>query len=180
MTVGRWRADWARWALGALGSLVGCSQDPQLDAWHGAIAVETVEATAADGCDAERAPVDPPAPYLFVAVDRGVPDIASLYWCDEADACGAPADTVWLTEALTERHLAGALTTVLPFAGLCAIEWVDVVADQQGDPASVSLVVRSGQFEDLALDEDDCYAYADGVAGDVCTSVVAVSGTRVP
>ena len=53
--------------------------------------------TRADGdCGSPAVDDVPEEPYLFVAVDRGLPDIASLYWCREPKDCVAPFASVWL------------------------------------------------------------------------------------
>lgn len=153
-----------------------CTADPEVKAWHGAIEVTSVMRGDGD-CDVALAPDEPDEPYLFIAVERGYPDVTTLYWCPEPKECGAPMDTSYLT-ALTETHLAGGLAIAEPFAGLCALRWNDVVADQD-DAGHVSIVYRAGLEEDLDLGEAECMALVNTAIGSDCDAVLAIEGDRI-
>lgn len=167
------RMAWTVLGWVAIGA-AGCAADPALDAWHGAIRVDSV--LRADGaCDAEPAEVEPDEPYLFVAVERGYPDVTSLYWCSDPKTCTTPFDTSALT-SLTETTLTADLAAAEPFAGLCTLRWNDVVASQDAS-GRVSLTYRTGLTEE-ELPEQDCIALVDTAIGGVCDAVLTISGVR--
>ena len=156
-------------------ALIGCASDPALEAWHGSVAVDSV-ARIDGACDEALVEVEPELPYLFVAVDRGVPDVASLYWCEDPESCGVPFSSVWLTR-LDEEEMTGELGTASVDDDLCLVRWDDLAATRDGD--QVEIVVRTGQSTVLGVDATECADLVKAYLGDACNGVMEIRGTRV-
>ncbi|MEQ1569025.1 MAG: hypothetical protein ABMA64_25525 [Myxococcota bacterium] len=154
-------------------TLLACTPpDPQVDAWHRAFEIDAM--TRADGdCGSPAVDDVPEEPYLFVAVDRGLPDIASLYWCREPKDCVAPFASVWLRK-LTETALEGDLSDGDFDGSLCQIRWDRIVASQQG--GKLDLVYETGGST-VTASVDECDAAAEQLLGDTCLSTLTFRGT---
>lgn len=155
--------------------LLGCQEDPERDAWHGAFKLDSGQ-QGLDACDAALVEYDNPEPYVFVAVERGLPDVGSLYWCNGPEDCDVPFATVWL-RTLTETELTGDAVTGEAHGELCTVRWTDLAASQQGD--QVELTVRTSLFEQLIPASEDCQTFAEDHVGEECDAVLVLSGTRV-
>jgi hypothetical protein len=152
-----------------------CQDDPQRDAWHGAFKLESAQ-EGLDSCEAELVEYDNPEPYVFVAVERGIPDVGTLYWCDGPEECEAPVATVWLrTFTLTE--LTGDAATGEAHGNLCTARWTDLAASQEGD--QVELTLRTGLSDEVIPTGGDCDVVAQETIGKSCDAVLVLSGTRV-
>jgi hypothetical protein len=160
------------WILGP--ALLGCRPDPVLDAWHGV--VEITEARRAEACDDPLVDFVPSQPWLFVAVARGLPDSASLYWCDGPETCGPSFANVLLRTLDTDR-LAGDVGSATLGSGLCLVHWEDIEATRDGD--TVELLFRTGTQSLTEDDEALCLAQAEAAVGGTCDAVLSLRGTRV-
>jgi hypothetical protein len=152
-----------------------CTSDPLIDAWRQSIEVDRVS-LALDDCEGELLEVDAPEPYLFVAISRGIPELATLYWCPEEKECGEPAASVFLTD-FTEQHLAGNLAEPVLGIGVCTIFWFDLDATRTG--SEVSMAFRAGRIDLADLSPEDCEAAGPDAIGVDCLSVYEVEGTQV-
>lgn len=154
---------------------LGCRPDPQVEAWHHAIRIDGY--TRADGaCDAPAIDGEPAEPWLFVAVSRGVPDSASLYWCEAPESCGAPFSSV-LLRTLEEDRLAGDIGVADTENDLCLLRWEEIEATRDGD--TVDLVFRTGSSTVLEDDPRICVDEAAAAIGGNCDAVLAIHGTQV-
>lgn len=165
-----------RSALVVLWMVGACAPpDPQQEAWHGAIEIEEAFESYED-CAAEPEPIDPYARYLFIAVDRGLPDLATLYWCDEPEQCPSPLASVWV-KTLELTHLDGDRVQSDLHGSLCSTEWTDLTANQEG--GRVDLTARTGIRETVVDKQSDCEALEASALGESCTAVLRLVGTRV-
>lgn len=153
--------------------MLGCRSDPVLDAWHGAY--EITESRRAEACDDPLVDFVPTWPWLFVAVVRGLPDSASLYWCEGPETCGPSFSSVLLRTLETDR-LEGDIGSARIGSGLCLVHWEDVAATRDGD--EVELVFRTGTQSFEEDDEELCLEEAAAAVGRICDAVISLQGTR--
>jgi hypothetical protein len=156
-------------------ALLACQDDPERDAWHGAFKLDLAQ-EALGACDAELVEYDNPEPYVFVAVERGIPDVGTVYWCDGPEDCTAPFATVWL-RTFTLDELTGDAATGSAHGSLCSVQWTDLAASQEGD--QVELTVRTGMTDKAIPAGADCNEIAQDDIGEGCDAVLVLSGTRV-
>lgn len=156
---------------------LACAHDPAAEAWEAAFRVDEVS-TLTEGCAGDPVPIEPERPWLYVAVDRGVPDIASLYWCARSDSCRAPFTTVGLT-TLTPRALSGDFAQAAPTGTLCTVRWTHAEASLASDGA-MELVLTDGTAGSADVPVGACTQdIANEHVGEDCTASLTVRATRV-
>lgn len=149
--------------------------DPEITAWHQAIEVTAARHAEGD-CAAEPVEIDPVEPYLFMAINEGVPDLASWYWCASEEDCPTVAGSVYLIE-FDEQRLTGTLAEPIVDLNLCTVFWFDLDATRTASGA-VDLTFRSGRVE-APLDPDACEEAAPAAIGVDCLDVYEVEGVQV-
>lgn len=158
---------------------LACVSDPEVDAWHGAIELSAAR-LAVDDCAGELVDADPVDPYLFLAVDRGVPDLASVYWCDGAEECDVPSGSVYVAE-LTVDHIAGSLAEPVVNIGFCNVYWFDLDATRAEGAAGaqVTMTYRAGRADADDLTPDECAEFGPSAIGVGCLEVWELEGVQV-
>ena len=120
--------------LSVLLAAAGCGE-PEVRAWRGAVEVERVLEGAGCGEEEQLAEVEPPEPYLVVAVDTaGIDDVVTVYWCPEERDCGVPYEGGYLKQ-LTEDRFEAHLVVADPAFGLCTGRWAELIGEQTADGA---------------------------------------------
>lgn len=148
--------------------------DPLVDAWHAAIDLSSASESL-EGCDAEPQTIDPYAPYVFVAVDRGTPDLVTLYWCSDPEECTSPLASAYLKTFELDR-LDGDQHAGEAHGALCSITWTQVSAVKQG--TNVDLTIRTGISDEAIQEGQDCEELAADRVGEECTGVLLLSGQQ--
>jgi hypothetical protein len=155
---------------------LACVSDPEVDAWHRSMEV-TSATLATETCDAEPVEAEPVEDYLLTAINRGVPDISSLYWCTGPEECDVPYGSVVLTE-FTENTLVGDISEPIVDIGGCTFLWFDLAATRT-DEGVVDLHFRSGRLDVAELDPDACVESAVAAIGEACLETWHVTGVQV-
>lgn len=149
--------------------------DPEIDAWHQAISLTSVRYAEGD-CAAEPVAIDPPDPFLFVAINEGVPDVASWYWCPEEKDCPTVGGSVYLIE-FSEERMTGTLAEPVVSIGLCSVYWFDLEGTRSAE-GDVELTFRSGRVE-APLDPVACEESGPAAIGIDCLDVYEIEGVQV-
>jgi hypothetical protein len=161
--------------------LVGCGQDPLERAWHRSFEITSARsADATDGdCDPELAEGGVDAPYAFLAVSMGIPDIASLYLCDgplDTDCPSQPIGNIWIRD-WTTTELRGEAGVNSVFGDLCSLSWsgIDATRTKEG---KVHLELRQASRNEPTPDPVDCDEALTDLIRSSCDSVLVLDGSQ--
>lgn len=165
---------WTIWA--------GCSGESALvNVWHRSFRIDrSASADETDGdCEPELSAGGTDAPYGFLAVSVGLPNVASLYLCDgpSADQCPTtPIGNVWIRE-WTDEVLAGETGVNSVFGDLCTLVWdgIDATRTPEGE---LHLELRHASREVSAPLQEDCDDALDDLVRSSCDSVLVLDGLQ--
>lgn len=147
--------------------------------WHRSFAITRAQtAQETDGaCDPALDPGGTDAPYGFLAVSAGVPDVASLYLCDgptDADCPLQPVGSIWIRE-WTDTVLAGETGVDSVFGDLCSMSWNGIDAERTAD-GDLHVELRVANREVTAEDAEACDDALEDLIRSSCDSVLVLDG----
>jgi hypothetical protein len=161
--------------------LVGCADDPLVTAWHRSFAIERARsAQETEGaCEPPLEDGGTDAPYGFLAVSPGLPDVASLYLCDgpAAEDCPAqPVGNIWIRRWTTEV-LAGETGVSGVFGNLCTLSWNGIDARRRAD-GTIQVELRAAARQEALPDPEDCDQALESLIRSSCDAVLVLEGVQ--